>query len=98
MTRGRAAVLLGDAALLPRLLDDAALARLRSAVDLRPGVLTPATVRGALDDVDVLLTGWGAPPLDAALLDTAPGCGSSCTPPAPSSGSSPPRCGSAGCA
>ncbi|WP_309134564.1 hydroxyacid dehydrogenase [Cellulomonas sp.] len=72
MTRARAAVLLGEAALLPRLLDDAALERLSSAVDLHPGVLTPATVAGALGDVDVLLTGWGAPPLDAALLDTAP--------------------------
>lgn len=29
----------------------------------------------ALRDVDILLTGWGAPVLDSAFLSRAPGCG-----------------------
>ncbi|MFE6970371.1 hydroxyacid dehydrogenase [Isoptericola sp. NPDC057653] len=73
MTRLRAAFAMRDAALLPDLFDDAALARLRGVADVAPGVLTAADVAGgALRDVEVLLTGWGAPRLDADLLRGAP--------------------------
>ncbi|MFC8191613.1 hydroxyacid dehydrogenase [Cellulomonas sp. NPDC057328] len=73
MSGPAAAVVLGDAALLPRLLDARALDELRAHVDLRDDVVTPASVAQAgLDDVAVLVTGWGAPPLDAAALDAMP--------------------------
>lgn len=54
---------------------EAVLARIDALVDLRRPILTreeltadPAVLR----DVEVLLTGWGAPDLDAALLAAAP--------------------------
>jgi phosphoglycerate dehydrogenase-like enzyme len=73
VSRPAAAVVLGDAGLLPRLLDARALDALRAHVDLRDDVVTPAAVAHAgLDDVDVLVTGWGAPPLDDATLDAMP--------------------------
>ncbi|MEL7974867.1 hydroxyacid dehydrogenase [Isoptericola sp. F-RaC21] len=83
MTRLRAAFAMRDADLVPDLFDDAALARLRAVADVADGVLTPDVLAGAgdlghgragevLGGVDVLLTGWGAPRLDDALLRRAP--------------------------
>ncbi|MGE9363044.1 hydroxyacid dehydrogenase [Isoptericola nanjingensis] len=83
MTRLRAAFAVRHPDLVPELFDDAAVARLRSVADVAEGVLTPDALArggdpgqgpagGALADVDVLLTGWGAPRLDDALLRRAP--------------------------
>ncbi|HWV78828.1 MAG TPA: NAD(P)-dependent oxidoreductase, partial [Isoptericola sp.] len=81
MTRLRAAFAVRHADLVPELFDDAAVTRLRAVADVAEGVLTPdalarQTRRDAagevLGDVDVLLTGWGAPRLDDALLRRAP--------------------------
>ncbi|MFC9559134.1 hydroxyacid dehydrogenase [Agromyces sp. NPDC056965] len=54
---------------------EAVLARIDALVDLRRPILTReelAADPAALSEVDVLLTGWGAPDLDAALLASAP--------------------------
>ncbi|MFF8403599.1 hydroxyacid dehydrogenase [Streptomyces sp. NPDC014846] len=53
------------------------LARLRACVDLDPALVaedfTEPRVREALARTEVLITGWGCPLLDAAVLDAAPG-------------------------
>jgi phosphoglycerate dehydrogenase-like enzyme len=49
-----------------RLFTDDSLARLRAVADVVDAELD------ALGDVEVLLTGWGCPPVDAAVLDAAP--------------------------
>lgn len=74
MTGLRAAFALGDPALVPRLFDDAALARLHAVADVADDVVTPAVAgtSPALAGVEVLVTGWGAPRVDAALLRRAP--------------------------
>ncbi|MGF0116940.1 hydroxyacid dehydrogenase [Promicromonospora sp. Marseille-Q5078] len=73
MTRLRAAFAMRDAALLPDLFDGDALARLRRCADVAPGVLVGAEAAAdGLGDVEVLLTGWGAPRLDDDLLRRAP--------------------------
>jgi phosphoglycerate dehydrogenase-like enzyme len=78
VSRLRAAFALRDARLVPALFDDDALRRLRAAVDLAPDVVEGgggglgATSAAVLRDVDVLITGWGAPVLDDALLAAAP--------------------------
>ncbi|ACZ20309.1 phosphoglycerate dehydrogenase-like oxidoreductase [Sanguibacter keddieii DSM 10542] len=69
MTRPVAAFAARDAALLDDLFDAQTLARLRAAVDLLPGVVGPGT---DLRQVEVLVTAWGAPPLDDDLLRRAP--------------------------
>lgn len=54
---------------------EAVLARIDALVDLRRPILTReelAADPAVLRDVEVLLTGWGAPDLDAALLAAAP--------------------------
>lgn len=84
MTRLRAAFAAREAGLLDDLFDGAALARLRSAVDLATGlvgadghsvaeVLSPAgTVGLPLHTVEVLVTAWGAPRLDEDVLHRMP--------------------------
>jgi phosphoglycerate dehydrogenase-like enzyme len=44
--------------------------RLAGLVELSDVVLRD--LRGTLADVDVLITGWGCPRIDAAVLDRAP--------------------------
>ena len=56
-------------------LDDGAMTALRRVTDLAGGVLDDFGTAGAhavLRDVELLVTGWGCPPLDAAALDSAP--------------------------
>ncbi|MFD4972566.1 NAD(P)-dependent oxidoreductase [Streptomyces sp. NPDC058424] len=57
-------------------LDAAALDALHAICDLAPPPvlddLTTARARSVLADVDLLVTGWGCPPLDAAALAAAP--------------------------
>lgn len=57
-------------------LDAAALDALPAVCDLAPPPvlddLTTARARSVLADVDLLVTGWGCPPLDAAALTAAP--------------------------
>jgi phosphoglycerate dehydrogenase-like enzyme len=57
-------------------LDPGVLADLREVCDLAPGPVlgdfTTEDARAVLGEVEVLVTGWGCPPLDAAVLDTAP--------------------------
>ncbi|MEU6274774.1 hydroxyacid dehydrogenase [Streptomyces populi] len=52
------------------------LARLRELVDVDPsfvaGDFTAARVRDRLAETEILITGWGCPVLDAAVLDAAP--------------------------
>ncbi|NUU18530.1 hydroxyacid dehydrogenase [Cellulomonas humilata] len=64
-----------DGDLVPDLFDRVALDRLRASVALDPVVLTTlddARSRTTLHDVEVLVTGWGAPRLDGPTLDLAP--------------------------
>jgi phosphoglycerate dehydrogenase-like enzyme len=56
-------------------LDGAAMAALHRVCDVAGGVLddfTSAEARAVLRDVEVLVTGWGCPPLDGAALAAAP--------------------------
>jgi phosphoglycerate dehydrogenase-like enzyme len=57
-------------------LDESALAALRRVCELAPGPalddLTSPRARAVLRDVEVLVTGWGCPPLDSAVLAAAP--------------------------
>jgi phosphoglycerate dehydrogenase-like enzyme len=53
-------------------LDDETLTKLRSLVDLAEGVIDDFTVGDPLRDVELLVTGWGCPPLDPAALAAAP--------------------------
>jgi len=57
-------------------LDPGVLAALREVCDLAPGPIlddfTTEHARTVLREVEVLVTGWGCPPLDAAVLDVAP--------------------------
>jgi phosphoglycerate dehydrogenase-like enzyme len=57
-----------------RLLDPGDLARLRLVADVDPSVALSdfAASRKELAAADVLLTGWGCPPLTSAVLDAAP--------------------------
>ncbi|WP_328751373.1 hydroxyacid dehydrogenase [Streptomyces sp. NBC_00285] len=52
------------------------LARLRALVDIDPAIvaedLTDPRVAGVLARTEILVTGWGCPRLDAAVLDAAP--------------------------
>ncbi|GAB3473632.1 hydroxyacid dehydrogenase [Amycolatopsis cihanbeyliensis] len=74
MSRPRAALAMAtDAA--SAVLDETALRALRQVCDLADGVLDDFTVpetRETLRDVELLVTGWGCPPLDAAVLAGAP--------------------------
>lgn len=57
-------------------LDETALAALRQVCELAPGPvlddLTTPRARHILRDVELLVTGWGCPPLDATVLAAAP--------------------------
>jgi phosphoglycerate dehydrogenase-like enzyme len=57
-------------------LDESALAALRRVCELAPGPalddLGTARAHAVLRDTEVLVTGWGCPPLDAAVLAAAP--------------------------
>ncbi|MFD4242954.1 hydroxyacid dehydrogenase [Streptomyces sp. NPDC058525] len=62
--------------LAPQLLDKRALDRLTSLADLDPALVlddltTPEAV-AALADTEVLITSWGCPPIDGAVLASAP--------------------------
>ncbi|MFC3452717.1 hydroxyacid dehydrogenase [Amycolatopsis speibonae] len=74
MSRPRAALAMGpDAA--AAVLDKDALTALGRVCDLADGILddfTTVHARETLTDVELLVTGWGCPPLDAAVLATAP--------------------------
>jgi phosphoglycerate dehydrogenase-like enzyme len=78
MRRLRLAFALREPDLLPELFDDAAMSRLEAVADVAPVVVTSADGTsngmsdGMLHDVDVLVTGWGAPRLDAAFLARIP--------------------------
>ena len=74
MTRPRAALAMRPQS-AEAVLDATALAALRRVCDLADGVLddfTTGQAREILRDVEVLVTGWGCPPLDAAALAAAP--------------------------
>lgn len=69
------AALAMSAASHARVVDAAFLRRLAAVVDLDPEPLTEFTsprARAALAEVDVLVTGWGCPVLDAAVVAAAP--------------------------
>ncbi|MGW5277239.1 hydroxyacid dehydrogenase [Streptomyces sp. NPDC004044] len=65
----------------PGLLDDVFPPSVRARLEESADLLTPSTISEfespdaavALASAEVMLTGWGCPPIDAALLDRAPG-------------------------
>ncbi|MFF4252372.1 hydroxyacid dehydrogenase [Streptomyces sp. NPDC001663] len=61
---------------LPLVFPPEVLARLRESVDIDPDLVaedfTDPRVREALARTEILVTGWGCPRLDAAVLDAAP--------------------------
>ncbi|MEW2630698.1 hydroxyacid dehydrogenase [Streptomyces sp. NPDC048389] len=65
-----------EAAAAAAVLDPAALAALRDICDLAEGPalddLTTERARDVLADIEILVTGWGCPPLSTAALDAAP--------------------------
>ena len=64
-----------DRTLAEQLLDDEACQRLSTVADVVPNILTPGTnvgIEEELSTADVLLTGWGAPTIDARFLQRAP--------------------------
>ncbi|WP_329128039.1 hydroxyacid dehydrogenase [Streptomyces sp. NBC_01465] len=64
------------AATLPYAFPPPVMARLRTAVDIDPGLLaenfTDPRVREELARTEILVTGWGCPPLDDSVLAAAP--------------------------
>ncbi len=74
MSRLRLAFALRDPNLLPDLFDDDAVRRLEAVADVAPEVVTERDdlAHGPLEDVEVLVTGWGAPRLDEELLAQVP--------------------------
>ncbi|MEV4049867.1 hydroxyacid dehydrogenase [Amycolatopsis sp. NPDC049688] len=74
MSRPRAALAMAPRA-AAAVLDDTAMTALRRLCDLADGVLDDFAIpaaHAALRDVELLITGWGCPPLDAAALARAP--------------------------
>ena len=65
---------LDDAALVPQLFAPQSLSRLRALVRLDERLIAPADpgALGAAIDTEILITGWGAPRLDARMLDALP--------------------------
>ncbi|MFE1288316.1 hydroxyacid dehydrogenase [Streptomyces sp. NPDC058751] len=61
---------------VPRIFPPDTLARLRELLDIEldpvAGDFTDPRIRARLADTEVLITGWGCPPLDADTLDAAP--------------------------
>ncbi|GAA2153066.1 MULTISPECIES: hydroxyacid dehydrogenase [Glycomyces] len=65
-----------DPVFLPQLFPEPLMRRLGAALDIDPGTVAerldgPGTDE-ILADVEVIVSGWGAPPLDAAVLERAP--------------------------
>ncbi|MEV7422377.1 MULTISPECIES: hydroxyacid dehydrogenase [unclassified Streptomyces] len=60
----------------PKLLPSGVLARLRASVDIDPTLVAEdfrdPRVRRVLGETEILITGWGCPPIDAAVLEAAP--------------------------
>nr|BFD88108.1 hydroxyacid dehydrogenase [Streptomyces sp. Xyl84] len=69
-------VLAMDSAVVDDVFPPAVRARLEETADIRPpravGEFTSPEARAALAECEVLLTGWGCPPVDRAALDRAP--------------------------
>ena len=63
-----------SAELVADLFDDSALQRLRDVVDVEPVIFEKGMPQPPVQatDVDILITGWGAPTFDAATLDRFP--------------------------
>jgi phosphoglycerate dehydrogenase-like enzyme len=61
---------------VPQVFPPEVLARLRTSVDIEPDLVaqdfTDQRVLGALARAEILVTGWGCPPLDGTVLDAAP--------------------------
>ncbi|UUU25744.1 hydroxyacid dehydrogenase [Streptomyces sp. DSM 40750] len=61
---------------VPRIFPQDVLSRLRETVEIDPALIaedfTGPRVREALAEVEVLVTGWGCPRIDEAVLDAAP--------------------------
>ncbi|GGN95484.1 glycerate dehydrogenase [Streptomyces albiflavescens] len=61
---------------VPQIFPPEALARLRESVDIDPALVavnfTDPRVRDVLAETEILITGWGCPALDGAVLDAAP--------------------------
>ncbi|MFD5231643.1 hydroxyacid dehydrogenase [Streptomyces qaidamensis] len=61
---------------VPQVFPPEVLARLRTSVDIEPDLVaqdfTDQRVLGALARAEILVTGWGCPRLDGAVLDAAP--------------------------
>jgi phosphoglycerate dehydrogenase-like enzyme len=61
---------------VPQVFPPEALARLRESVDIDPALVAQdfadPRVRDALARTEILVTGWGCPRLDEAVLDAAP--------------------------
>lgn len=61
---------------VPHIFPPEVLARLRDSVEIDPTLVaenfTDPRVREALAETEILITGWGCPPLDEATLDAAP--------------------------
>lgn len=80
-------------------LDPTALAALAGVCDLAPGPalddFSTGRAREVLHDTEVLVTGWGCPPLDRAALDAAPGWVPSSTRPVRYAATSPTPAGNA---
>lgn len=74
MNPPRAMFALEDAQLVGELFDEPSIARLRGLVDLEEHVVTRAEPRAprAAARTEILITGWGAPRLDARALDDWP--------------------------
>ncbi|MCT9819176.1 hydroxyacid dehydrogenase [Microbacterium sp. W1N] len=74
MSAPRAMIALEDAGLVGELFDEGSLARLERLVrlDARVATRSDPLPAGATADTEILITGWGAPLLDAAALDALP--------------------------
>ncbi|CAL9611300.1 hydroxyacid dehydrogenase [Streptomyces sp. enrichment culture] len=61
---------------VPQVFPPEVLARLRKSVELDPALVaqdfTEPAVRDVLAETEILVTGWGCPPLDETVLDAAP--------------------------
>ncbi|MEU1528891.1 hydroxyacid dehydrogenase [Streptomyces fagopyri] len=61
---------------VPRIFPPGVMARLRDLVDIDPALaaedFTRPAAREALARTEILISGWGCPPLDAAVLEAAP--------------------------
>lgn len=76
MTERPAALFAMTAENVPRIFPSDVLARLRDALEIDPTVVaddfTDPRIRDVLAETEVLVTGWGCPTVDEAVLDAAP--------------------------